>query len=73
MLNCYAEFINTEMEKQEMSISALSRGAGVPHSTISQIVRGKVSPQIGTFERICDALGYDLIMMKRIDKKVKEN
>lgn len=67
MINEYAIFINEQMKLKELSINKLAKLAGVPYSTVAQIAAGKVTPQIATYEKICGALGYDLILMKKLE------
>lgn len=74
MKNDIAKFIESERKKQEISIAELHRRSGVPYSTLSQIEKGRCIPQIVTYEKIMDALGYELVLMKKWNEKIfKEN
>lgn len=65
--NNFSIIIKNERDAQNITISELSRRAGVPYSTLSQIEKGRVIPQIVTFEKIIGALGYELILMRKKD------
>lgn len=73
--NFISTFIKQEREKQDLNIQQLSKSAGVPWSTIKSIETGKVYPQIVTTEKLLNALGYELIFMKRnlLEDVLKEN
>lgn len=77
-MNTIAAFIADERRKNDISMNELSKRAGVPYSTLAQIEKGRTIPQIVTAEKILDALGYELIFMKKVDlenalKNIKEN
>ena len=64
-MNEIAIFIENEKQTQGLSTYELSRRSGVPYSTLSQIEKGRTVPQIVTYEKIMNALGYELILMKK--------
>lgn len=65
MINYVAKIVEKERKEQGLSMNELSKRSGVPYSTLAQIEKGKCIPQIITYEKILDALGYELILMKR--------
>lgn len=65
MLNYVAKIVEDLRKEQGLSMNELSKRSGVPYSTLAQIEKGKCIPQIITYEKILDALGYELILMKR--------
>lgn len=78
MINYVAKIVEKERKEQGLSMNELSKRSGVPYSTLAQIEKGKCIPQIITYEKILDALGYELILMKRQNleellKNSKEN
>lgn len=78
MINYVAKIVEKERKEQGLSMNELSKRSGVPYSTLAQIEKGKCIPQIITYEKILDALGYELILMKRQNleellKNIKEN
>lgn len=78
MINYVAKIVEKERKEQGLSMNELSKRSGVPYSTLAQIEKGKCIPQIITYEKILDALGYELILMKRqsleeLLKNSKEN
>ena len=73
MKNNIAILIENERKTQGLSMNELSKRAGVPYSTLSQIEKGYVIPQIVTAEKIMNALGYEFVMMKMPEKNLKEN
>lgn len=64
-MNEIAKFIENERKVQEISTNELSRRSGVPYSTLAQIEKGRTVPQIVTYEKIMNALGYEVILMKK--------
>ena len=72
-MNEIAKFVASERENHQISIAELSRRSGVPYSTLSQIEKGRCIPQIVTYEKIMDALGYDVVLMKKWDDRALEN
>lgn len=73
-MNDFAKFISNERRRNDISLAELSRRSGVPYSTLAQIEKGRCIPQIVTYEKILDALDYELILLKKVDlKNLKEN
>ena len=72
-MNEIAKFVASERENHQISIAELSRRSGVPYSTLAQIEKGRCIPQIVTYEKIMDALGYDVVLMKKWDDSSLEN
>lgn len=78
MLNYVAKIVEDFRKEQGLSMNELSKRSGVPYSTLAQIEKGKCVPQIVTYEKIMDALGYEMILMKKQDinnilKEIKED
>jgi transcriptional regulator with XRE-family HTH domain len=73
MKSSIAILIENERKNKGYSINELSKRSGVPYSTLAQIEKGFVVPQIVTAEKIINALGYEFVMMKMPEKNLKEN
>lgn len=74
-INRYGDIIRDEREAAQITIQELAKRAQVPYTTLYQIESGKVTPQIATYEKICRALGYELVLLpfESHNKKIKEN
>ena len=49
-------------QEQGMSQTALARQAGTTASVIARLELGVSEPRLGTLERVCAALGVDLVL-----------
>jgi DNA-binding phage protein len=47
------------------SLSELSRSLNIDRKNIRLILQGKTDPRLSTYEAIANALGYELVLMKR--------
>ncbi|WP_137981826.1 helix-turn-helix domain-containing protein [Streptomyces violaceusniger] len=56
----FARNLAEAMETSETGLRALGDKAGVPHATISRLLRGMVLPDLGTLARLEVALGTSL-------------
>ena len=53
--------------ENELSSADLSRKAGISRAHMSEIESGKKSPSIAATNKLCEALGYDLRIVKKED------
>ena len=51
--------------ENELSAADLSRKAGLSRAHISEIESGKKNPSVVTINKLCDILGYDLMIVKK--------
>ena len=66
------EQIKKERKKKGITQTELSAMLGLPQPSIARIETGVVSPTLGMLERICDALGLEILVQKQriIPKRV---
>ena len=62
MRECVANRIVKLCQERNMAINALARSAGIPPSTVKNILNGaSKNPGVVTIKMICDGLGISLI------------
>ena len=62
MRECVANRIVKLCQERNMAINALARSAGIPPSTVKNILNGaSKNPSVVTIKMICDGLGISLI------------
>ena len=62
MRECVANRIVKLCQERNMTINALARSAGIPPSTVKNILNGaSKNPGVVTIKMICDGLGISLI------------
>jgi len=67
-------FIERRLKELVWRRSNLSRASGVSEAALSNLMKGKVVPEVETVEKIADALGVDRYLMLRLladDRKIK--
>lgn len=56
--------IKKERKRKEITQTELATMLGLPQPSIARIETGVVSPTLGMLERICDALGLEMLVQK---------
>lgn len=59
------EFLRVERKKQRISIRELAELSGVNQRTISNWEYSGIMPTIENFQKVLNALGYDLRIVKK--------
>jgi transcriptional regulator with XRE-family HTH domain len=57
--------IKIAMVGEELSAADLARKVGMSRAHLSEVQSGKKNPSIVTINKLCEALGYDLMLVKK--------
>ncbi|MCI8459417.1 MAG: helix-turn-helix transcriptional regulator [Clostridia bacterium] len=59
------EFLQEERKRQHVSIKTLSKLSGVGEGTIGNWIYCGFTPTLDNFQKVLNALGYDLSIVKK--------
>ena len=62
-------FIDEERKRQRISVAKLAKLSGIKPRTVSGWLYCGVIPPIDKCTKVINALGYDVVIVKREDKK----
>ena len=75
---CVANRIIELCQERNMAINALARSAGIPPSTVKNILNGaSKNPGVVTIKMICDGLGisltefFDTVVFRELEQEIR--
>jgi DNA-binding XRE family transcriptional regulator len=67
------EILRRERRLRDINQDQLAKQLGISHVTLCNIEKGKRCANLRTIQKICDALGYEIVLTKKQDENEKNH